>query len=239
MSSPSRPGEFHQPDHAAALVAQLRAEGGTAAFCGCCHERIPSVSGVGLTMFATPGRRFVLGTSGLLIDEIEDLQIQLDQGPCVEAFTSRTPILVENLADAAARRSWPRFAPEALRAGVAAVFAYPVLAGAEPVAVLDLCRAGPGPLPDDDDRRARTFAVAASALLIDDLYEGDSAGAAVSSTAARTQQATGMVMGQATIGAGAALHRLRDDALDRDLPLSVVVNEVLAGRLRFDSQPGS
>ncbi|MBB2949009.1 hypothetical protein FB565_008795 [Actinoplanes lutulentus] len=221
------------------LVTRLRAAGGTAALCSRCHERIPSVSGVGLTVFVSRARRFVLGTSGLLIDRVEDLQIRLDEGPCVEAFTSRQPVLVEHLADQDARQRWPRFADEALRAGVAAVFTFPVLAEDQPVAVLDLCRSSPGPLPGTAYAQATTFAAAASTLLVDDLNGGASAGATVSLSAARVQQATGMVMGQATTGAADALHQLRDHATHRDVSLAVVVDEVLAGMLRFDTPRAS
>ncbi|MFI5933787.1 GAF domain-containing protein [Actinoplanes sp. NPDC051494] len=229
----SSPEHMSRPGDVAGLVARLRAGGGTAAICADCHAQLPSVSGVGLTAFDAAGRRFVLGTSGRLIDRIEDLQIRLDQGPCLTALAVQAPVLVECLADPEARRTWPRFTEEARRVGVAAVFAFPVLAGPDPVAVLNLCRDTPGPLPDDAYRSAVTFAAAAMTLLVDDLHLGGSAGTAVSIPAARAQQATGMVMGQATIGAVDALHRLRGDAFGRDVPLSDVVDEVLDGTLRY------
>lgn len=232
------PGEIGE---VASLVAQLRAEGGTAALCGRCHDDIPSLSGVGLTVLASGGRRFVLGTTGPLIDRVEDLQIRLDQGPCLHALTVRAPVLVEDLAAEQARRSWPQFAPEARRGGVAAVFAFPVLTGTQPVAILDLCRATPGPLPHHAYERAVTFAAAAAVLLVDDFSDEtpDGDGATVSIPAARTQEATGRVMGQAGIDAADALHRLRVHAFDRHLPLGAVVDDVLDGTLRFEPRPGS
>ena len=238
MSVRPLPSAIDRPDEIALLVAQLRTESGTAALCGRCHERIPSVSGIGLTLFATRTRRFVLGTSGLLIEHAEDLQIRLDQGPCVEAFTNREPVLVEDLAGDDAVRRWPHFAAEALRVGVAAVFTFPVLADTAPVAVLDLCRSSPGPLPDGAYDQARLFAAAAATLLVDDLIGADNAGAEVSTLVARTQQATGMVMGQAAVNGTDALRRLRGHAFSHDIPLSAVVDEILAGILRFDPQVG-
>ena len=231
-------GNGHGPDHLASLISTLRDRGGTAALCAHCHTEIPTVSGVGLTVFALSSRRFVLGTSGPLIDQIEDLQISLDQGPCVNAVGDGTPVLVDDLASADATRRWPRFAAQALRRGVAAMFAFPVLVDAWPVAVLDLCRTTPGPLSEDDRRLAMTYASAAAVLMeTTSTLAYNSAGAAVSVEVARTQQATGMVMGQATADATTALHQLRTNAFDRDLPLAAVVDEVLAGRLRFDPPP--
>jgi hypothetical protein len=219
------------------LISTLRAAGGTAVLCAHCHADIPTVGGVGLTLFAAPGRRVVIGSSGALIDQVEDLQITLDEGPCVDAAAARTPVLVDDLAGGSAVRQWPQFAVQASRCGVKAMFAFPVIVDGRPVAVLDLCRARPGPLSDHDRDRAHAYAGAAAVMLADDMRPGTSTGAAVSLDVARVQQATGMVMGQATTDAVTALHQLRTHALRRSVPLATVVDQVLAGSLRFDPDP--
>ena len=216
------------------LITTLRAAGGTAALCAHCHTDIPTVSGVGLTLFAVTARRVVIGTSGRLIDEVEDLQITLDQGPCVDAVAAHARVLVDDLTGGLAVRRWPRFAARAVSRGVLAMFAFPVIVDARPVAVLDLCRSTPGPMSPHEQDRAAAYAAAAAVLMADDMRAGDSAGAAVSPEVARTQQATGMVMSQATADSATALHRLRTHAFHRGLPLAAVVDEVLVGSLRFD-----
>ncbi|MFI7602435.1 GAF domain-containing protein [Actinoplanes sp. NPDC049681] len=150
------------------LVTTLRAAGGITAVCGHCRASLDAMSGVGLTVFPGAARRFVLGTDGSLIDQIEDLQISLDQGPCLDSVRSRTPVLVENLADSGATVRWPAFTAEARHRGVAAMFAFPILVGGAPVAVLDLCRASPGPLSRCDHGRATSYAAAVAVLLVDD-----------------------------------------------------------------------
>ena len=215
------------------LLTTLRAAGGTAALCAHCHTDIPTVSGVGVTLFAVPTRRVVIGTAGNLIDQIEDLQITLDQGPCVDAVAAHAPVLVDDLTGVLAVRRWPRFATRAVSRGVLAMFAFPVIVDARPVAVLDLCRSTPGPMSPHEQDLAAAYAAAAGVLMADDVRAGGSAGAVVSPEVARIQQATGMVMSQATADSMTALHRLRTHAFHHGLPLAAVVDEVLAGSLRF------
>jgi hypothetical protein len=219
------------------LVTVLREAGGTPRLCAHCHDAVPTVSGIGLTVFPATATRFVLCTRGHLIDVVEDLQISLDEGPCVDAARSRAPVLADDLGAADAVRRWPRFAPQAHSEGVGAAFAFPVVIAGIPLAVLDLCRDRPGALSAADHELAVTYAAAAAVLLVDDAHrgpDGAGSGAAVGDQAARTQQATGVVMGRTGIDATAALHRLRRHALTHQVPLGDVVDDVLTGRLRLD-----
>ncbi|MEU4557499.1 GAF and ANTAR domain-containing protein [Actinoplanes sp. NPDC023936] len=225
---------------ASALVTELCAAGGTAALCQHCHTALDTVSGVGLTVFTGSAGRFVVGTDGILIDQIEDLQISLNQGPCLEAVRTCRPVLVDDLAAASATVRWPAFTVQARRHGVAAVFAFPVLVGGTALAVLDLYRTTAGPLPKDDHQQAAAYATAAAVLLTDDARARATAqdGASVPAGAARTQQALGMVMAQDGSDAAAALHRLRRHAADHNQSLAHIVDEILTGRLRLDPATG-
>ncbi|MEU8821573.1 GAF domain-containing protein [Actinoplanes sp. NPDC048796] len=227
------------PESPGELASVLRAAGGVATVCAHCRASLDAISGVGLTLFTGSARRFVLSADGPLIDLVEDLQISLDQGPCLDSVRSRTPVLVEDLAGAEATVRWPAFSAQARQGGVAAMFAFPVFVGGTPVAVLDMCRASAGPLARDDQDRATTYAAAVAVLLVEDAGPDaggpDHAGAAVPAASARVQRATGMVMGQTGAGAAAALHRLRAHAFAQDRPLLSVADDVLDGRLRIES----
>src|SRR5438477_4819214 len=55
---------------------------------------------------------------------LEVFQLQSDEGPCLEAIRTGQPVIEPDLSHAQQR--WPRFAPAALRVGVAAVHALPM-----------------------------------------------------------------------------------------------------------------
>ena len=231
------------PDHAdrvAALVAALRSHRSTAVVCTSLLAAAGAIDGVGLTVFTTAGR-FVVGTAGVPSDRVEDLQITLDQGPCMDAYDGGEPVLADDLTDDEAVRRWPKFAAQAVTAGVRGVFAFPVLLDGRPVAVLSLCRTTPGGLSPGDYQHAVTHAAAAAVLLHDDANASDaeSLGAAVEPAAADLQQATGMVMVQADVDATTALHRLRAHAFAHDRPVHDIVAEILGRRLRFDPAAAS
>lgn len=218
------------------LVEAMRALGGTSALCAALKTELVDVDGVGLTLF-TADDRIVLAVAGTLIDQVEDLQISLDQGPCLYAFQSRVPVLVADLGEAAMIRQWPGFAPRAVAAGIRAVFAFPVLLHGQPIAALDLCRARPGPLSEQDQDAALAYAGAAAMLLQDDVASGNGGGASIGRDTALLLQATGVVMEQAGVDSDTALHRLRRHALDHHQPVADVVTDVLVYRLRFDATP--
>ena len=55
---------------------------------------------------------------------VELFELQVEEGPCFDAFANRVAIVCDSLHDALAR--WPRFAPHAQAAGFDAASAVPV-----------------------------------------------------------------------------------------------------------------
>ncbi|WP_214369266.1 GAF domain-containing protein [Pseudonocardia sp. H11422] len=81
--------------------------------------------------------------------DLDELQFSLGEGPCVEAFTERRPVLVADLAALTDHR-WPMVAAAVSRSPVRALFVLPLQIGAITVGVLDLYRDTPGMLEPDD-----------------------------------------------------------------------------------------
>ncbi|MEU4241291.1 GAF domain-containing protein [Actinoplanes sp. NPDC026619] len=214
----------------AQLAATLRAAGGKSAVCRHLRLAIGPASGVGLMMFAWPGRQRVVNVDGPFIEPVEDLQIDLGQGPCFDAVRTGRPVLVDDLAATSATLRWAALTVPARRHGAAALFSFPVLVGDLPVAVLDLCRGWPGPLSLDHQRLMILHAAATASLLSDEAPEP-----AVPLDDVRLHRATGIVMGQIGTNAAAAARRLRRHASGQGQELTDVVDAVLAGELRFDS----
>ena len=79
---------------------------------------------VGLMLGDHRGRLNFVAASNENARLLELIQLQYDDGPCLEAFQSGRPVTNVKLSGAAAR--WPAFAPEAFAAGFESVHAFPL-----------------------------------------------------------------------------------------------------------------
>jgi hypothetical protein len=197
-----------------------------------------SASGVGVSVMAEDGMRGVAAVSEPAYEAIEDLQFTLGEGPCLDAFATRRPVLVPELAGAAMLR-WPGYAPAVHDHGLRAVFAFPLQIGAARLGVLDVFRAEAGALSAGQFRRALLFAEVAVTTLLDG-QERAAPGAAADGLddglgqRAEVYQAQGMVAVQLGVPLGDALSRLRARAYAENRALGDVARDIVARRLNFD-----
>jgi hypothetical protein len=188
---------------------------------------------------ADGGARGVAAVSEPAYEAIEELQFTLGEGPCLDAFVTRQPVLVPDLAREALHR-WPGYAPAAHGQGMRAVFAFPLQIGAARLGVLDLFRLETGTLSAAQFREALTFAEMAVTTLLDGQEGAPPGGAAdglddVMGQRAEVYQAQGMISVQLGIPLADALARLRAYAYSENRLLPDVAREVVARRLTFDS----
>jgi GAF domain/ANTAR domain len=80
--------------------------------------------------------------------ELELFQLQADEGPCVDCFTTGQPVSIADLSQE--RQRWPRFVPAAIDAGFASVHAVPMRAAGIVLGALGLFGTRPGALTDAD-----------------------------------------------------------------------------------------
>jgi hypothetical protein len=205
-----------------------------------CAAAVPALaaSGAGLSVMADKEVRGLTTASDPAAERIEDLQFVLGEGPCIDAFATRRPVLVPDLADGPIGR-WPGYTPAARDAGVRAVFAFPLQVGAGRLGVLDVFRARPGPLSADELRQALTFAEVAVTTLLDGQSAAPPGTAAdgldeAMDSRAELFQAQGMVMVQLGISITDALARIRAYAYAENRPLADVASDIVARRLHFD-----
>ena len=197
-----------------------------------------SGSGAGVTVMTDDGVRGVGAASDPGSERLEELQFTLGEGPCVEAYTFRRPVLVPDLADGAMAR-WPAYAPAAHGKGVRAVFAFPLQIGAARLGVLDIFRDHAGELTADQLRQAVLLADVTVAALLDQHEHSDNdaslddLGEAIEDRA-ELFQAQGMVMVQLGVSIGDAMARMRAYAYAENRRLSAVAGDVVARRLRLD-----
>lgn len=199
------------------------------------------VSGVGLSVTGGgPGRHSKVAATDGVSGHIEDLQVLLGQGPCVDAVQTGEPVLVPDLTEPSVAGRWPMFTPAATEVGARASFAVPLIAGDVRLGAIDLYRDAAGTLDPGDVDEAQRYAAAAVEVLLElqrrqpagELAGGVTPGWAYTST---VHQATGMVMVQLGSDVETAFTSLRARAFRDDRPLQDVARDVLDRRLRFDN----
>ncbi len=217
------------------MAAELRSgAGGTgplAVVCDACARLLP-VDGASVSAgggIVGGGMREVLYASDETAAAIESVHDTLGEGPAIEAFTERRPVLVADLsADAA--RGWPVFAAEIARRPVGAVFAFPLHSGAAIAGTMSLYRRSPGWLtPADLATTLRLVDLATAALLA--IALGDERLEDLSLPRAVVHQAAGMLVSAHRIGVDEAMARMRGHAFAAGIDIADVAAEITTGRL--------
>ncbi|MEV4603662.1 GAF and ANTAR domain-containing protein [Amycolatopsis sp. NPDC049253] len=205
-----------------------------------------SVSGAGATVLSkTPRRngdghpsRGLVHATNPVSAGLEDLQLTVGEGPCLDAFASGGPVLVADLAAETAR--WPAFTPAACELGAAAVFSFPLQVGVVRLGSLDLYRDTTGPLTREQLADALILSDFATEGVVADLdgHSGDDV-SWLADSHEQVHQAAGMVKVQLGSTTDVALMRLRGYAFAHAMPLADVARQVVERSLRFtDSEEG-
>ena len=188
-------------------------------------------------LLVSDASRCSLGTTNEVSALIEDLQYTLGEGPCVDAYRRRVPILEPDLAADWTR--WLAFSPPALEAGVRAVFGFPLQIGAARLGALNLYRDQPGPLTDDQHADALVLtSVATRAILA--LQAGARPGELADELDLEGEfhlvvhQASGMVAAQLDVSLSDALVRLRARAFATGRSVAEIARDVVERRARFE-----
>jgi GGDEF domain-containing protein len=103
-----------------------------------------------------------VAASNQRIRQIQVLQNELTEGPCLQAYRTGQPVAVPDLA---MDTRFPSFSPRALEAGLAAVFTFPMRLDEHRLGALDLYRDSPGELDPADQQSAQILADVAAAYL--------------------------------------------------------------------------
>lgn len=203
-----------------------------------CAE-VTATSGAGIMLMSGDVPRGSLCTTDDVSAVIEQLQYELGEGPCVDAYNQDRPVAEPDLAHPAEPR-WLAFAGPALDAGARAVFGFPLRVGAVRLGALNLYTARAGGLTDDQHADALAVAgVAAESVLLLQAEAPPGRLAAELELNADFQyavhQAAGMVAAQLEVTVAQAQIRLRAYSFGNDRPLHEVAADVVARRLRFDA----
>ena len=181
----------------------------------------------------------MLAGAGRHASTVTRLQMELGEGPCLQAHASGIPVFLPDLAAGGANR-WPTFAAAALAAGVHAEFSLPLTVGAGGIGTLDLCRDRPGMLSQEQLADALVTAdIARDAVLYQQYAPGDTSVAELLGTGGADRivvhQATGMIAAQLDQTTSNALARLRAAAFASGRPMHDIAQDVVERRVRFDA----
>jgi GAF domain-containing protein len=166
---------------------------------------------------------------------MELLQLQADQGPCMDCYSTVAPVGVPDLHEVAGR--WPEFASTMAGAGpFRSVHALPLRLRGRAIGVLTLFHHRPGPPPEADLSLAQALAdVATIGIMQARSIRQCAAVAEQLQTAldARVviEQAKGVIAQSLNVTMDVAFERLRRHARDHNLRLAVVARLVVDRRV--------
>ncbi len=221
-------------DHEEALLFSVTSH--TRGLCELCLRILP-VQGASVVVRSGANHREMVYATDDVITRLDDLQFVLGEGPCIDAFRHRFPVMAPDLLSAESAERWPGYAREAVSAGAAAVFAFPLQVGAVPFGILELYRETAGSLDE-----AQT---ATALLIVDDIVRvvlQELASVQLSPTPTHPTplfgrgeipQATGMVAVQLNVSIPEALAQLRAAAFAQNRTVQRVAEDIIARRYTF------
>ena len=162
---------------------------------------------------------------------LDELQYDLDEGPCPDAIRSGEAQVVDSMRE---ERRWPRLAPLVVHAGVFACLALPLSVDGRTLGALNLYSRTAAAFDQSHRRMATVFASDAAAVLANALAYSESL-AQVQALFARleepedqVEQAKGVLMARHGVSAEAAAAMLLEDAARGSLSIVDVARRVIA-----------
>ncbi len=119
------------------------------------------VTGAGVMLMTESDLHFV-AASNEVVQRIEALQAELQEGPCLQAYRTGESVQIPDLAQ---DQRFPHFSPRALERGLAAVFTFPIGLAEHRLGALDLYRDTAGSLNEGDMKAAQVLADVTAAYL--------------------------------------------------------------------------
>jgi GAF domain-containing protein len=165
---------------------------------------------------------------------MELLQLQNEQGPCLDCFRTGAPVSVPDLATA---HHWPAFTAAVEQAGAfRSVHALPLRLRGQAIGALNLFRHTPGPLPEADLLLGQALADVATigilqerAIRVGETLNEQLQGALTSRVV--VEQAKGVLAQHHGLNMDGAFDLLRRYSRNHNLRLAVVAGQLVTGEL--------
>ena len=192
------------------------------------------VSAAGLMLVAPEGELRAVASSSEAMRVVELFELQSQEGPCLECYRTREPVLNQHLDQVEAR--WPHFAPVALDAGFRSVHALPMRLRGDVIGALNLFRADRGELNETDIVTGQALADVATITILQHrvVLESRLVNAQLShalNSRIVIEQAKGVLAERAGITMEASFSRIRNHARNHNRKLVDVAEGVIDGTL--------
>jgi hypothetical protein len=193
---------------------------------------------VGILLADAQATLRVVASTNEQTEWMELLQLQADEGPCMDCFRTGAPVNADDLADAAGR--WPRFVAVLQERGVnGSVHALPLRLRGRAIGTLNLFHGAPGPLPAADLSLGQALADIATIGILQEraIRRGEvlteQLQAALNSRVI-IEQAKGVLAQHGNLTMHLAFDRLRHYARSHNLRLTEVARQIVETDLAAD-----
>ncbi len=197
-----------------------------------------AISGAVISTLGQPLGSQTICATGAVAARIDEIQIELGEGPCWEALRTRLPVLEPDLQRGDGGEDWPGAREALRRLDIGALYAFPLVVGDLGVGSVELYAEAPGELSPGDVADITALAtIAARQVLrraLDDVANVDDGVAEGPYSRREVHQASGMVAAQLTISADDALIVLRGHAFASGRSVREIAADVVARRLVFE-----
>ncbi len=206
----------------------------------CCVDLV-DVSAAGIMLADETGELRHAACSNEQMRFVELMELQLEEGPCFDAFRTRTPVVCSSPEDAAVR--WPNFAPQAKAGGFAGYSAVPMRLRSQVIGALNLFSFGEIALSEADIKVVQAMAdVATIGILHERLVRDANAFSTQLKVALESrvviEQAKGIIAEHKKISVDEAFDQLRSFARSHNRLLSDTARQIIDGSLPIDEFGG-
>lgn len=201
---------------------------------------ILDVAAAGLMLVAPEGDLRVIASSSEAMRLVELYELQAEEGPCLDCYNIRQPVLNEHLD----QDRWPAFQQVALSAGFHTVHALPMRLRQQVIGALNLFHTSRQDLDAEDVVTGQALADAATITIMhqraaneDRLVNAQLQEAL--NTRVVIEQAKGLIVGRTSLDMDAAFSRIRTYARNHNRKLSETAANILDERISLDELIGA
>lgn len=192
-------------------------------------QAIPGAEGAGLTLLEQDRPQTVIATDAF-VNEVDDVQYGLGEGPCLSAVAAGRTFTSGNLGG---EPMWPRFGPRVGRLGVHSALSLPLLVNDEAIGALNVYARPRDSFGDEAIRIGEAFASPAAVSVANARALAQAERLVEQLTAAlrsraEIDQALGIVMSRTGCTSDQAFTRLREQSQAQQVKLVDVARELLA-----------